>query len=279
MTSQFIRITLLAFLIAPAFAADEFEIARSTSASRHAELATRYQESGKLVDALREWRIVDAVVPGSDHVIDQIETISEQIRQRSRNLLVDAQSAFDNQNNELATRLLLAVLAYDPGNAVARKTLGIIESARSMAALESSPQKETVRELPLARKKPAAAIKPVESLPIIEKKPSPKASKPEQRISKQPTPKADKDVAAPKKPQPEIATKKKAPKKSNRNHAAANDPDHYNRLAERHFQNGLKLFLDDRKAAIIEFEMALRLNPNHDLARQYRATALGLIEK
>ncbi len=218
--------------------ANDIQRARAEAIERHSALAISYQQSNELARALREWRIVNAIDPASSEVKKRIKKLESDIRKTSRILLKHANAAFDDGDEYHAKRIYLAILALEPQNEVARNAVQLIEGGEKLADLSDKTA------TPIASSPGDAEPVQIESISIIRRKgeDDPNASS--------------------------------RTNESEQSGTATMTPSQT--LAERHFRQGVELFLHDRPAAIAEFERVLELNPDHVLARRYRSTALKL---
>jgi len=217
--------------------ADDFDQIRKSSAQRHTELALAYRKAAKLQLALREWRIVDALTNGRE-ARQQILELELVIKARSAGLLLEAEQALKAGEEKLAKRYSLAVLALDPENTVARNTVRLIESGQKLVDLSVDADRKIATEHQKDTATSAVVSDDNRAVPV-------------NAIS--------------------IVQQKPAVETN-----ASDKMTHRQTLAERHFRQGLELFLSDRSAAIAEFTRSLKLNPDHALARRYRSTALRL---
>lgn len=234
--------------------ADDIESARTRALDRHTELAMQHQRDEQLAAALRQWRIVDAIDKSNSAASRQIRALKSQIRSKTKRLLAEAGSAMENADRKRAKRLYLAVLAIDANNQFARDSVLLLESGEKIIALTKNSEPRSFKPISA---KPTVSIEPsppvpVETISITRKKPT---------------------VV----PESEVETRESDESSSvNPDTSSSESMTEAENLAERHFQQGMALFLSDRAAAIIQFERSLSLNPDHVLARRYRSTALKL---
>lgn len=224
--------------------ASDIDVARANAIERHTALASQYQQSNQLAKALQEWRIVNAIDPQSGDVKKRIRNLKADIRATVKILLKHANAAFEDGDEFHAKRIYLAVLALDPEDGVARDSVVLIEGGERLAKLT---EKTEIQPSP----DPQKSSQPVqiESISVI-------------RSNKSSTDKtSNASVSGPDNAAGDSTTTTLTPAQT---------------LAERHFRQGVELFLSDRPAAIAEFERVLELNPDHVLARRYRSTALKL---
>jgi len=160
------------------------------------------------------------------------------IKARSAGLLLEAEQALKAGEEKLAKRISLAVLALNPENTVARNTVRLIESGQKLVELSDDADKKLATGTQNNTANSAAGSDDNAAVPV-------------NAIS--------------------IVQQKPAMKNN-----VSDKMTHRQTLAERHFRQGLELFLSDRSAAIAEFTRSLKLNPDHALARRYRSTALKL---
>ncbi len=104
------------------------EVARTIS--RHRQLALQYQQSGDLAAASAQWQILTLLAPGDDAYKRELATSRAAIDRTVKEQLQAGMTAIRNGDTERATRAMLKVLAVDPDNPQAAKSLREMEKQK-----------------------------------------------------------------------------------------------------------------------------------------------------
>lgn len=97
-------------------------------ATERAHQARLLEYRGDLARALEQWRLVHAVRPRNAEAADKVKRMAAQVRERSETHRLRAMERLAAGEVLGARRLLLASLAYDPGNRAALERLRVLES-------------------------------------------------------------------------------------------------------------------------------------------------------
>jgi tetratricopeptide (TPR) repeat protein len=109
--------------VSPAPAQD----AAAAAAADHRQLAQRHAQAGDPAAAEREWQIVLLLAPGDDAARAELEATRAVIGQGVRDNLQAGRTALRSGDTDRAAQAMLKVLALDPANAEASKTLRDID--------------------------------------------------------------------------------------------------------------------------------------------------------
>lgn len=101
--------------------------AAAAAIADHRQLARRHAQAGDPAAAEREWRIVLLLAPQDDAARAELEAARAAIGQGVRDNLQAGRSALRSGDADRATLAMLKVLALDPANAEASKTLRDID--------------------------------------------------------------------------------------------------------------------------------------------------------
>ena len=103
---------------------------RKQTIARHQHLAQQARDGGDLASAAIQWHIVVLLAPGVTRYRREQEAVNAAIRQGVRDQLQVGNAALKSGDNERATQAMLRVLALDPTNDEAAKTLRDIDRQR-----------------------------------------------------------------------------------------------------------------------------------------------------
>jgi len=105
--------------------------------ARHRELARKYQAAGDLAAAAAHWQILTVLAPGDDAYRRELVATRAKIEREVHTRLAAGNAALNHGDTDRAADAMLDVLALDPDNAEAARTLREIErrhAARTQAA-------------------------------------------------------------------------------------------------------------------------------------------------
>ena len=238
--------------------------ARARSLEAHKAVALELDTRGDLNASIQEWRIVEALAPGSREPAERIRRLERQIQERVHDELSAAEKDLARGRDKRARHHLLNALALDPDNDTARALLRASEAKRVLARLPTSPTppSEAVGDPDLGG---------YHEGPLSEEGATPLAppgggystyrSQGELEKALEDLLKARAQRGGPDEAIDERIEETKAA------------------LAERYYQQGVQLFRTDLSASIQAFDRALAYDPGHEKAKLYRSTALKLLKK
>jgi tetratricopeptide (TPR) repeat protein len=117
----------------------------ATAIASHRDLARQYAQAGDPASAAREWQIVLLLAPGDGAARAQHEAARAAILEGVRDNLQAGMAAVRSGDADRATRAMLTVLALDPENAEAAKSLRDIERQR-LTRIQYSQSLRAARE-------------------------------------------------------------------------------------------------------------------------------------
>lgn len=141
----------------------DWESARDTAIANHRKLAQQYKSSGDIADAETQWQIVTALAPEDAAARKELDAARAAVKRGIADNLQAGNAAHRSGDNDRATQAMLRVLALDPDNADAAKTLRDIDRQKMARTQADRAAKFKLDDAaPAARSTPNAAAEPAD---------------------------------------------------------------------------------------------------------------------
>jgi tetratricopeptide (TPR) repeat protein len=143
---RFILLSIVAFHFSgcrtsiPDLAASRGTSAARLAAEEHQHNAANYEAQGQWANALREWRIAQALLPGAQRPADEVERLEKKIERSSTRHYRAAVAARAAGNIQSARLAALRTLAIKPEHAEAMELLRSLEASAVWARLAAAPK-------------------------------------------------------------------------------------------------------------------------------------------
>ncbi|HEX9276296.1 MAG TPA: hypothetical protein VGA51_07850 [Casimicrobiaceae bacterium] len=110
------------------------DTAQTRAIAKHQKLAARYRDAGDLADAATEWHILALLDPQNESFRRELAQARTAIARTIQVELETGRAAARRGEPDVATQAMLKVLALDPGNAEAVKSLRELERQKATRA-------------------------------------------------------------------------------------------------------------------------------------------------